>query len=406
MKHLPAILFIAAAVLCGSVSAPAQAAPNLDFAVRVGCDFQQPEKGLMDLHVLQGSTPLVLAMPKSSNTALTPDASTSVRMIIGSSATGSLYAVRTNYAIAGGGYAIDWPTIGTNSSGQAWFYTLLFDREGKTYWSGSGSLYIEETTSTASNGLEWIEYTTPNVGWANVVGDPADNAALVQYVEDHGGGSAEDTVARAGVASNSAAIAAVSGRVDTVESWGDHGEAGYLEDAPGTGGPYARQSNGWVAVTVGSGGGASPAPSKSLGASAVGWSILNTNNAPFVTIITDANMGAMLNFPLDTVNAVDAMPIVSDTSASITQLVFVARAYAAGGSEWGTVGLKTTFGGSILTNVITLTNAQTTQTVTLAHAPVSGPCVVPFSWGILPTSTVGTAVGNVRFNVMQARGSW
>lgn len=154
------------------------------------------------------------------------------------------------------------------------------------------------------------------------------------------------------------------------------------------------------------GGGASPAPSKSIGASAVGWSILNTNNAPFVTITTDTNMGAMLNFPLDTANAVDSMPIVSDTSASITQLVFVARAYAAGGSEWGTVGLKTTFGGSILTNVVTLTNAPTTQTVTLAHAPVSGPCVVPFSWGILATSTVGTAVGNVRLNVMQARGSW
>ena len=133
MKHLPAILFIAAAVLFGSVFVPAQAAPILDFAVRVGCDFQQPERGLMDLHFLQGSTPLVLAMPKAGNTALTPDADTSVRMVIGPSETGSIYAVRTNYAIAGGGYAIDWPTIGTNSSGQAWFYTLLFDREGKTY---------------------------------------------------------------------------------------------------------------------------------------------------------------------------------------------------------------------------------------------------------------------------------
>lgn len=51
-----------------------------------------------------------------------------------------------------------------------------------------------------------------------------------------------------------AAVAAVSGRVDTVEGWGDHAEAGYLEDAPETGGPFARQSNGWVTVTVGSGG--------------------------------------------------------------------------------------------------------------------------------------------------------
>lgn len=154
------------------------------------------------------------------------------------------------------------------------------------------------------------------------------------------------------------------------------------------------------------GGGSSPAPSKSLGASAVGWPILNTNNAHFVSILVDADMGPLLNFPLDAANSVDAMPIVSGTSASITQLVFVARAYAADGSEWGTVGLRTAFGGSILTNVVTLTNAPTTQTVTLAHAPVSGPCVVPFSWGILPTSTVGTAVGNARFSVMQARGSW
>ena len=189
MKHLPAILFIAAAVLCGSVSAPAQAEPILDFAVRVGCDFQQPELGLMDLHVLQGSTPLVLAMPKAGNTALTPDPDTGVRMIIGPSDTGSIYAVRTNYAIAGGGYAIDWPTIGTNSSGQAWFYTLLFDRDGKTYWSGSGALYIDASGYTGPDGVEWIEYTTPNVGWPNIIGDPADNTALVDYVAAHGGGS-------------------------------------------------------------------------------------------------------------------------------------------------------------------------------------------------------------------------
>lgn len=99
-----------------------------------------------------------------------------------------------------------------------------------------------EGIGTSSNGIYYHA-----VSWEIITGDPADNAALVQYVEDHGGGSAEDTVARA-------AVAAVSGRVDTVEGWGDHAEAGYLEDAPETGGPFARQSNGWVAVTVGSGG--------------------------------------------------------------------------------------------------------------------------------------------------------
>jgi hypothetical protein len=177
-------MLTAAAVLFGSIYAPAQAAPNLDFAVRVGCDFQQPERGLMDLHVLQGSTPLVLAMPKAGNVALTPDPDTSVRMIIGPTETGSIYAVRTNYAIAGGGYAIDWPTIGTNSSGRAWFYTLLFDRDGKTYWSGSGALYIDASGYTGPDGVEWIEYTTPNTTWQNILGDdPSANAALKAYIE-------------------------------------------------------------------------------------------------------------------------------------------------------------------------------------------------------------------------------
>lgn len=181
MKRLPTILLTAAALFARN---PAQAAPNLDFAVRVGCDFQQPERGLMDLHVLQGSTPLVLAMPKAGNVALTPDPDTSVRMIIGPTETGSIYAVRTNSAIAGGGYAIDWPTIGTNSSGRAWFYTLLFDREGKTYWSGSGALYIDASGYTGPDGVEWIEYTTPNTTWQNILGDdPSANAALKAYIE-------------------------------------------------------------------------------------------------------------------------------------------------------------------------------------------------------------------------------
>jgi hypothetical protein len=223
MKHFPAILFIAAAVLCGSVSYPAQAAPILDFAVRVGCDFQQPEKGLMDLHILQGSTPLVLAMPQAGNTALTPDTDTSVRMIIGPSETGSIYAVRTNYAIAGGGYAIDWPTIGTNSSGQAWFYTLLFDREGKTYWSGSGALYIDASGYSGPDGVDWIEYTTPNVGWANVVGDPADNAALVQYVEDHGGGGGNLTATNT---PTSGQMLYASGTDNDTLYWGNAPEGG------------------------------------------------------------------------------------------------------------------------------------------------------------------------------------
>lgn len=79
---------------------------------------------------------------------------------------------------------------------------------------------------------------------------------LQDLAETVGGITAESLGALTAEADEAAlsAVAAVSGRVDTVEGWGDHAEAGYLADAPGTGGPYARQSNGWVAVTVGSGG--------------------------------------------------------------------------------------------------------------------------------------------------------
>lgn len=213
MKTIALILTV---VLAGCNLAIAQS----PYATRLPAELQTAQMdSLADVTWLQGTTPAIRVEPLLRGRPVAVDADTTVRMVIGPSATGTLYAARTNLAAVTNAYEIQWPTIGTNSSGQAWFYTLLFDREGKTYWSGSGALYIEETTSTASNGLAWIEYTTPNVGWANVVGDPADNAALVQYVEDHGGGSAEDSVARAGVVSNAADIATLTtGKLDAVDA--------------------------------------------------------------------------------------------------------------------------------------------------------------------------------------------
>ena len=188
MKTIALILTV---LLAGCNLAIAQS----PYATRLPAELQTAQMdSLADVTWLQGTTPAIRVEPLLRGRPVAVDADTTVRMVIGPSATGKLYAARTNLAAVTNAYEIQWPTIGTNSAGEAWFYTVLFDREGKTYWSGSGSLYIEETTSTASNGLAWIEYTTPNVGWANVVGDPADNAALVQYVEDHGGGSAEGYV--------------------------------------------------------------------------------------------------------------------------------------------------------------------------------------------------------------------
>ena len=179
MKILALVLTV---VLAGCNLAIAQS----PYATRLPAELQTAQMdSLADVTWLQGTTPAIRVEPLLRGRPVAVDADTTVRMVIGPSATGTLYAARTNLAAVTNAYEIQWPTIGTNSAGAAWFYTLLFDRDGYTYWSGSGKLYIEETTSTASNGLEWIEYTIPNVGWANVVGDPADNAALVQYVDDH-----------------------------------------------------------------------------------------------------------------------------------------------------------------------------------------------------------------------------
>jgi len=191
MRKVFAILFLYA------ISSLAQ---STNFATRVTCEVQSAYPELRDLVWLQGTTPAVQAVPLNAGKPLSYDASTSVRMVIGPTATGTNFAVRTNAASVTNGYTIQWPTIGTNSSTNAWFYTLLFDRDGQTYWSGSGRLYIDATTSTASNGIDWIEYTIPSVSWENIVGDASNNASLVAYVESHSGGSAVDDVARTNAA--------------------------------------------------------------------------------------------------------------------------------------------------------------------------------------------------------------
>ena len=152
------LILILTVLLAGCNIAIAQS----PYATRLPAELQTAQMdSLADVTWLQGTTPAIRVEPLLRGRPVAVDADTTVRMVIGPSATGTLYAVRTNLATVTNAYEIQWPTIGTNSAGEAWFYTLFFDRAGYTYWSGSGKLYIEETTSTASNGLAWIEYTTP-----------------------------------------------------------------------------------------------------------------------------------------------------------------------------------------------------------------------------------------------------
>ena len=158
MKILALVLTV---LLAGCNLAIAQS----PYATRLPAELQTAQMdSLADVTWLQGTTPAIRVEPLLRGRPVAVDADTTVRMVIGPSATGTLYAVRTNLATVTNAYEIQWPTIGTNSAGEAWFYTLFFDRDGYTYWSGSGKLYIEETTSTASNGIEWIEYTSTILG--------------------------------------------------------------------------------------------------------------------------------------------------------------------------------------------------------------------------------------------------
>ena len=105
--------FIIVAISGLSYSAQAQ---STSYAQRVTCEMQTADTdSLRDLVWLQGTTPLVQAIPFSSGRPLAYDEETTVRMLISQSATNALWAVRTNSATITNGYAIQWPTVGTNS---------------------------------------------------------------------------------------------------------------------------------------------------------------------------------------------------------------------------------------------------------------------------------------------------
>ena len=191
---------------------------DTNFAVRLDCELQTAgPASLKDVNWTQGQTPLMELRVLRNGRPVAADTNTSVRMLFAASSTATTYAVATNYwpATNAASYFVQWGAIGTNTAGtgttaQAWFYTVYFDKisTGETYWSGNGALYVEKSTSLA-DGLDWIAATNlPRVAWPNVLGDPANNAALVAYLDATAG---EDAVARAGVASNAASIVAVGG---------------------------------------------------------------------------------------------------------------------------------------------------------------------------------------------------
>ncbi len=169
---------------------------DFPFAKRIRCevnaDGNEPVE-LEGLRWMQGTTPLVqLDVYRDGRPVTGVDTGTVARMVIGPTSTGTYYAASTNYTATNGAFLVQWPTVGTNSSTNVWWYTVFFERGGYRYWTGAGELRIEKTTSTAEDGLVWQTNTTCAAIAAAVDAHNADAAA-------HAGSAAAATNALAQV---------------------------------------------------------------------------------------------------------------------------------------------------------------------------------------------------------------
>ena len=126
-----------------------------DYGIRIRAEVQTAgEESLRDLEFQQGSTPLIRVEPLDNGRPIDADTNTTVRMIIGPSATNDYYASASATVATNSYYLIQWPTIGTNTANSVWWYTIYFEKNGYRYWNGNGALTINETTSTG-DGLVW-----------------------------------------------------------------------------------------------------------------------------------------------------------------------------------------------------------------------------------------------------------
>ena len=225
MKKLPLTILLAALAFAAHAAAT-------DYAYRLPAEIQTPgPAALPELTWQQGTTPLIQVDVLRRGRPVDADTNTTVRMIIGQSATNTYYVLATNTAsmTTGTAYYVQWPTVGTNSHGtnaaaQAWWYTIYFEADGHRYWTGNGDLYIEETTSTAEDGLTWQTIVTGDAAWADITGKPTSIAGYAitdAYTKAESDAAYAPTGAVDNLASVSSGVdiviadlAAVSGAVD------------------------------------------------------------------------------------------------------------------------------------------------------------------------------------------------
>jgi hypothetical protein len=211
-------------------------AQDTNYAVRIPCDFQDATHGLPDLPLLQGSAPCLAVDPMRGVYPIPSDPLTTVQLILAPTATGTYFVATNAYLATNDSYYIQLGTIGTNScptnstTPAPWFYTVLFSRNGGVYWSGNGKAYIEAAAFTGTNGLVWQEWEAGTAKDTLARDWIADLSNVVENIE------VGSTVY--GVTNGSAYRGdwghSVSGRVVTVEGWGDHSTNGYIDAAAAT----------------------------------------------------------------------------------------------------------------------------------------------------------------------------
>lgn len=158
--RLSRFLRAAAAAAALALSVVPAATANTNFSYRIDCEVQNPSGSLEPLVWEQGTTPLVEVRVLRQNRVV-PVTDTTVRMIVGPSATGNYFAaVSNNVWTDSNTCMIQWPSIGTNSmeTGSWWYGITFHNKEGRIYWTGSGSLDIQPTLSNGEDGLIWQYY--------------------------------------------------------------------------------------------------------------------------------------------------------------------------------------------------------------------------------------------------------
>jgi hypothetical protein len=154
------------------------------WAYRVPCELQSRDlpAALKTLTWQQGTTPLIQLDLLNNGKPQAVDTNAQAVLIFGPAATSSYFVATTNTVATGTYYQVQLPTIGTNTAGAAWWYTVYFEVNGLRYWTGNGEVYIEATTSTA-DGLEWQQLTTSGQVAAEAVLRVAGDLAGSNYAD-------------------------------------------------------------------------------------------------------------------------------------------------------------------------------------------------------------------------------